>query len=349
MLGCGSLVAQAQASEAYLDIDAPSFVQSSAQQGNAKPAPSATGAVKGSVIDGQGSVLGEADVVLTRDGANDTRRTKTDADGRYAFSAVPVGRFKVTASAHGMTSATSGGLLKPGELFEVVALQLTVAGISADVTVLATREELASAELKVEEHQRLAGFLPNFFVSYDWKAAPLTPKQKLSLAWKNASDPGNIIVAAGVAGVEQAQDTFEGYGQGVSGYSKRFGAAMGDLVTGTMLGGAVYPILFHQDPRYFYKGTGSIRSRVLYAISRPVISRGDNGKWQPAYASILGDLSAGAVTNLYYPEEDRHGAALTIEEGFLNIAGDALNDIMQEFVLRHLTPHAPSYAQDARP
>ncbi len=321
-------------------------VQASTSPESAKQ-PLAPGRITGTVLDAEANVMNDADVSLLRDGGGTPQRTKTDSDGRFSFSSVSPGRFRVQASAPGMTAAFFAGTLAPGESYLVPSLQLKVAAVNMDVSVVASQQDLAAAELKVEERQRLAGFLPNFFVSYDWKAPPLTTKQKFSLAFKNASDPGNIVVAGAVAGVEQAQDTFAGYGQGVEGYSKRFGAAMGDLVTGTMLGGAIYPTLFRQDPRYFYKGTGSIKSRALYAITRPLICRGDNGKNQPAFASVLGDLSAGAVTNLYYPPEDRHGAALTFEEGLLNIAGDALNDVMQEFVLRHLTPHAPGYASTA--
>ena len=329
-------------------IDAPSAVLDALQSGSKTSTPAAPGSVTGSVVDAEGAIVSGAEVTLIRDGG-DARKTQTDSEGRFSFAPVPVGRFRMVATSQGMTPASFSGVITSGETYEVPAMRLVVAGLNADVTVLATQEELAAAELKVEEHQRLAGFYPNFFVTYDFHAASLTTRQKFGLAWKNATDPGNIVVAGLVSGVEQAQNTFPGYGQGAAGYGKRFGAAMGDLVTGTMLGGAVYPTLFHQDPRYFYKGTGTIKSRVIYAITRPVICRGDNGRNQFAISSILGDLSAGAVTNLYYPASDRNGAGLTIAEGFLNIAGDALNDVMQEFVLRHLTPHAPMYQSTTNP
>jgi len=104
-----------------------------------------------------------------------------------------------------------------------------------------------------------------------------------------------------------------------------------------MLGGAVLPSLFHQDPRYFYKGTGSVWKRAGYAISTAVVARGDNGKWQPAYASVLGDFASGAISNLYYPAQNRNGAALTIENGFVGIAADAATNLLQEFVLKKIS------------
>jgi hypothetical protein len=145
-------------------------------------------------------------------------------------------------------------------------------------------------------------------------------------------------VGAVIAGVEQATNGFRGYGQGAQGYGKRFGAAVGDNTTGTLLGGAVFPILLHQDPRFFYKSTGSVVSRVLYAIATAVICKGDNGKWQPNYSSILGDVSAGAISNTYYPSSNRSGALVIIENGLVNAAEDGIGNLLQEFLFKRITP-----------
>jgi hypothetical protein len=195
-------------------------------------------------------------------------------------------------------------------------------------------------QLHAEEQQRLAGFAPNFFISYDWNAAPLSTKQKFALSWASGRDPVNFLLVGTFAGIQQAENSFNGYGRGPAGYGKRFGANLADLEVGTFLGGAVFPSVFHQDPRYFYKGTGTIRSRIVYALSTAVIQRGDNGRRQFALSSVLGDFSAGAISNLYYPASNRNGAGLTIENGFLGVAGDALNGLFQEFIARRLTPSA---------
>ncbi len=136
------------------------------------------------------------------------------------------------------------------------------------------------------------------------------------------------------AGVEQAQNHFKGYGQGAEGYGKRFGASYGDTVTSTFIGGAILPSLLKQDPRYFYKGTGSAPSRIRYAIANSVICKGDNGRWQPNYSNILGNLASGGISNLYYPDEDRNGAALTFENAGIGIAANAVANVLQEFVVR---------------
>ena len=110
-----------------------------------------------------------------------------------------------------------------------------------------------------------------------------------------------------------------------------------------MIGGAVLPSLFKQDPRYFYKGTGTTRSRVLYAVSMSVICKGDNGHWQLNYSGILGGLAAGGISNAYYPASNRDGATLTFENALIGIAGSAVQNIFQEFLVRRLTPKVPNY------
>jgi hypothetical protein len=215
--------------------------------------------------------------------------------------------------------------------------------VGASVDVVASQVDLAEAEVHVEEHQRLAGIMPNFFVTYDWHAAPLNARQKLELSWRNTIDPANFAISAATAGVQQARNEFRGYGQGAAGYGKRVAADTGDLLFGTFMGGFVFPSILHQDPRFFYKESGSFISRALYALSAAVICRGDNGKWQPNYSGMLGDLSAGALSNLYYPASDRNGASLTLENGLLDIGEDAIGNLVQEFIFKHLTPHALTY------
>jgi hypothetical protein len=137
--------------------------------------------------------------------------------------------------------------------------------------------------------------------------------------------------------VDQATNRFSGYGQGAQGYAKRYGASYANFASGLWIGGAILPSILKQDPRYFYKGTGSKRSRFLYAVSRPFICKGDNQRWQPNYSSVLGDLAAGGLSNLYIPERDRHGAALTFENAGIALGTSAAINVLQEFVLRRPT------------
>jgi hypothetical protein len=106
----------------------------------------------------------------------------------------------------------------------------------------------------------------------------------------------------------------------------------------------VLPSLLKQDPRYFYKGTGSNRSRILYAIANSVICKGDNRHWQANYSNILGNLAAGGISNLYYPADDRNGAGLTFENAAIGIGATAIANLFQEFVVRKFTPKVPNNA-----
>jgi hypothetical protein len=191
-------------------------------------------------------------------------------------------------------------------------------------------QEKAALQLKQQEQQRIAGVVPNFNVSYNKDAVPLTRKQKLHLAWRTATDPVAFGIAGFDAGFSQAENDFPGYGQGAQGYAKRFGASYADNFDGTLLGNAIFPILLKQDPRYFRRGEGSFLSRLFYALSTTVWCKNDNGKWGPNYSNMLGNLAAGGISNLYYPASDR-GAGLTFERGFTVTAYGAFGGVFNEF------------------
>jgi Carboxypeptidase regulatory-like domain len=305
-----------------------------------EPTAPTPGSISGQVVDAQGALISGAHIQLTRPDVTSAQQTLSSSDGHFIFSQVAPGAFTLSVSLPGFVAASFSSVLLPGQTLEVQPIALKIAAAYFELQVVPDAPYTSEQELQLEETQRLLGVFPNFFVSYHWNAPPLTAAQKFRLAWKNTEDPGNLLLVGTTAGIQQAADAFSGYGEGAAGYGKRFGADLGNLAVGTYMGGAILPSLFHQDPRYFYKGTGSIHSRFIYAISRAIICRGDNGHSQPNLSGVLGDLSAGAISNLYYPASDRHGAQLTLENGLLAIGGDALNGIFQEFVLRRLTPGA---------
>ncbi len=193
-----------------------------------------------------------------------------------------------------------------------------------------TKEQIAAEQVKAQEHQRVLGVFPSFNVSNIPDAVAMTPKQKFQLAFKSATDPVTFVIAGVDAGVSQFENDYKGYGQGAQGYFKRWGASYADTFDGDMLGNALFPTLLHQDPRYFRKGTGSIGSRLWYAASTTFRCRGDNGRWQPNYSNVLGNLAAGGLANLYYPSTDR-GAGLTFERAFTVTAEGAFGAIFLEF------------------
>jgi hypothetical protein len=306
------------------------------------------GTICGSIIDVTGAPVVGAKITVTRPDQS-TEETFSDENGRFTFSNVKAGDFQLTISSPGFTSQGTSGLLHDGENYSVPQVALSLATEMTEIHVNMSQIEIAEAEIKEQEKQRVLGFVPNFYVSYVSDAAPLTAKQKFELAWKTTIDPVSFALTGVIAGIEQSQDAFEGYGQGSQGYAKRFGAAYADGASATFIGGAILPTLFKQDPRYFYKGTGSKKSRALYALANAVICKGDNGKWQPAYSSILGSMAAGGISNLYYAKVDRNGAELTFENALVGIGANAVTNLLQEFVVKKLTPHAQNPPVAAAP
>jgi hypothetical protein len=188
----------------------------------------------------------------------------------------------------------------------------------------------AAEELREQEHQRILGVMPNFNTSNVQDAEPLSPGQKFQLAAKSAFDPFTFVAAGFDAALSQARNDFAQYGQGMQGYGKRFGASYVDSFDGTMLGNALFPVLLKQDPRYFRKGTGSVSSRLWYAVMSTVRCRDDNGKRAFNYSNVLGNIAAGGISNLYYPGDDR-GVGLTFERAATVTAEGAIGAVFIEF------------------
>lgn len=292
--------------------------------------------VSGTVVDTNGEELTGANVTLA---GPVERQAVTGSNGEFTFSDLPAGDFLLTVTGKGMKTVTIPNIaLHAGEVRFFPKVVLAVADAAASVEVIANPEQLAEKQIHLEMQQRVLGIVPNFYTSYDWNAEHLWAKQKFQLALREETDPITLVDVAAVAGAEQFVNRFSGYGTGPVGYLKRFGAAYGDNAAGDFIGSAILPSLFHQDPRYFYKGTGSFGSRALYAMSFAVMCRGDNGRRELNYSHILGNFAAGAVSNLYVPERNE-GATLVLTQGLIDIAADAGGDLLREFVLRGFTTH----------
>ncbi|HSY66496.1 MAG TPA: carboxypeptidase-like regulatory domain-containing protein [Terriglobales bacterium] len=302
------------------------------------------GSVSGVVFDPSEATVGGAQVRLTREDQSPSAEVLSDDDGRFSFANVAPGSFQLTITAEGFTTQVFSGTVGPGQDYIVPQVVLAVATQVTQVTVGLTRVELAEVQIKDQEKQRVLGIIPNFYVSYDPDAVALTSKQKFELAWRSSVDPFTFVGVGAIAGIQQAENGLRGYGQGAQGYAKRYGASYGDVVIGTFLGSAILPSLLKQDPRYFYKGTGSKRSRFFYALASPFICRGDNGRWQPNYSYVVGNFAAAGIANSYYPASDR-GAGYVAETALIRLGESAVASVFQEFIARKLTPKVSNRAQ----
>jgi len=303
-----------------------------------------TGTILGTVTDENDATIPGAMVALEGPSLADPQRVKTSDDGIFKFDHLnPAIPYHVTVSATGFADWTSPEvILKPGQYMDLTGVRLRIAAAVTTVNAVSP-EELATEQVKEEEKQRVLGFIPNFYVVYDRDAVPLTPKLKFRLALKISTDSVTFLGSAFLAGIDQAADTPD-YVQGAKGFGQRLGANYANGVTDIMIGGAILPSILHQDPRYFYQGTGTKKSRALHALSTPFICKGDNGRWQPNYSGLGGYLASGAIANTYYPPSNR-GPGLVFSTTSIDIAADMANGLLQEFVLRKLTPSAKKRPQ----
>ncbi len=309
-----------------------------------------TGYVSGTIFDQSGAVNAGAEVRLSDVDQVSNKEVESGSNGQFLFTNVAPGPFRLTVTSPGFATRVITADLRPGETYLVPPIILRVATPVIEVHVKEsplTQAQMADMQIKEQEKQRVLGVFPNFYVSYGRDALALNSKQKFRLAWKTTTDPFTVVGVAALAGVEQATNTFDGYGQGAQGYFKRLGASYADAVTGTFIGSAMLPSLLKQDPRYFYKGTGSNRSRLLYALASPLICKGDNMRWQPNYSNVAGSFASAGISYLYYPRSDRNGAGLVVQNSLIRLGEVAFEGILQEFVIRRLTPRVRKRASTA--
>jgi hypothetical protein len=315
---------------------------SKAQEKSAQDAPRPrTGVIVGTVVDVNDDTIPGANVVLQSPKLGSPRAVVSNDSGFFQFGELEPDTYHVTVSAEGFANWTSDVIVKPSQyvILRVPKLQIAEALTTINVaSAAASPQEIATEQVKQEEQQRIFGIIPNFYVSYDQNAAPLTPKLKFQLAAKVLFDPVTFVGVGLVAASEQAGNNPD-YPQGAKGYGERYGAAYGNGFTDVMIGGAILPTLLHQDPRYFYQGTGTNKSRALHAITSPFICKGDNGQWQPNYSTVGGDLASAAISNAYYPASNR-GAGLFLGNFLIGTGQRAAANLAQEFLLRRLTPKA---------
>jgi Carboxypeptidase regulatory-like domain len=303
-----------------------------------------SGQIMGTATDVNGDPVVGATVALNGPGATDARTEVTPENGFFEFDDVKPGvPYRLAIRAEGFTEWMSDAItIGPGDIKMLGNVQLALATQVTTVRVSGDPFEIATQQVKAEETQRVLGFIPNFYVSYEGEnTAPLTTGMKFKLALRVSYDPVTVAGIGFLAGIKQASDTPD-YRQGLKGYSERYSATAADGFSDIMIGGAILPSLLHQDPRYFYQGTGTRGSRFRHALLAPFICKGDNGKWQPNYSTIGGDLASSALSNLYYPPSNR-GTGLVFSMFTISTAERLVSTMAQEFVLGRFT-HRGDYA-----
>ena len=295
-----------------------------------------TGRILGTAVDTSDDPIPGATVLL-QGPTGDRLTVVTKDDGAFVFDQVPAEiANRVTVTAEGFADWSSSVTVEPGQDKTLTDVKLRILAVQRAVTVSYSSKEVAAQQLKAEEQQRILAFIPNTYVTYEPHPEPLTTGMKFHLAYQSFTNPVFFARTAAWAGVQQAVDTPGQWPQGAKGYGKRLGAGFADATTEGLIGNAILPSLLHQDPRYFYQGGGTKKSRALHAIYAAFVCKGDNGKTQPNYSTWGGSLISSAISLSYYPSSDRNAQHVFNNFGIgmgLHVAGG----LVQEFILDKLT------------
>jgi hypothetical protein len=289
----------------------------------------------GTVADVNGDPIPNAMVVLQ--GPADNRLTMTTMDdGSFALHDVTPGiAYQIAVSADGFADWHSSVSVEPGQPKSLGEITLRILAVYIEITVTDSSKEVAAQQLKAEEHQRVLGFIPNMYVTYEPHPEPLTAKMKFHLAYKGLTHPTFFAFEALSAGAEQAGHITD-YDMGAKGYGQRFGANIAKSVSESLFGNAILPSLLHQDPRYFYRGSGTKESRAWHAVLAPFVCPGDNGKLQPNYSQWGGSLISASLSNAYYPDSNR-GAGPIFRNFGTSMGLHVALGLAQEFLLGKFT------------
>jgi hypothetical protein len=202
-------------------------------------------------------------------------------------------------------------------------------------------EPVTPPPVQAPEDKRIFGVLPNNRTTES--SIPyhnITAKQKITIAAKDSFDWPVFPTAAAFAALYQIENQNPSFGQGMAGYAKRFGTAYGDQMIGNMMTEGLIPAVFHQDPRYFRLGEGSVRHRAVYALEQIVSARMDSGHRSFNFSEWGGNSLAAAISNAYYP--DTRNWDDNLERLLVACGTDAFSNVLKEFwpdVKRKLRKH----------
>jgi hypothetical protein len=178
---------------------------------------------------------------------------------------------------------------------------------------------------------RVLWIFPNYRTVEDKKSMPhITQRDKLTIAVKDSFDPYAFPVAGLFAAVSQLENQYPSWGRGAEGYGKRYAGALADQTVSNLMSEGAFPIMLHQDPRYFRLGRGGIWHRAGYAATRIFVTRNDLDGPQFNYSEFGGNAVMATAGNLYYPRENRNIGNVAVRFG-TQLVFDMLADVGKEF------------------
>jgi len=304
------------------------------------------GFIQGTAIDSSGAPIYGA-LVSVEDANGSRYTTVTDDQGVFRISSLALGKYSVKISASAFSDWTKANVPASATPESELLAVLQVARQVTTVTVGVPPDEVAAGQISHELKQRTLAVIPNFYVTYESHPAPLSPKRKFHLSLRLLVDPTTFAAAGIGAGIQQGKNSYWEWGQGAEGYAKRFAAAYGTAAHNLLITSVLAASVLHQDPRYFYSGRGTAARRAWYAIESAFRTKGDNGKWQPPYAGLIGTVASAEISNTYYPGA-RTQYSLLGRSLMFHFVGLAAVNLGQEFLLKRLTSHKPELQATAK-
>jgi len=218
-------------------------------------------------------------------------------------------------------------LISVGSAHEAPGREAQEAGTQSSSTPTGSKTAIEAAP---PDSERVFGVVRTFGITNDKNAAPLSPRGKFRIFTQNVTDPFTFVGTALQAGIAQAMNDFPAYGQGVSGYAKRYGASLADFGIGEFMSTFAFPTLLREDPRYFREGQGSFKKRLGHSLASAVVTRTDSGRSAFNWSNSVGRIAAGGVSNLYYPAEDR-GIGLVFSRAGIGMIFGTAGAVFSEF------------------
>ena len=166
--------------------------------------------------------------------------------------------------------------------------------------------------------------------SYRTAVPRLRPHQKMELATRTIFDPSLLVRAAFSTAFDEAAGVGPSYGPGWGNAGKLYAYNAANVASMYLFVDGVMPVVFKQDPRYFRKGKGTVKSRILFALRSEVVAYSDQGKEMPNYSELSGNFMSSALSEAYLPQKNRSVGG--VFEGFAIKEAVGLGfDVLREF------------------
>ena len=212
----------------------------------------------------------------------------------------------------------------------VPSAQAAVPVEAAQTPVIPKGEEAVPGQPGYVQDKHAFGVLPNYRTAEgSLPYTPISASRKFKIATEDTIDGPSFVLAAFFSGISQINGDEPSFHQGVVGYLHRYATGLADQDIGNYMTEAIMPTILHQDPRYFRKGSGTIKSRVGWAVSRSLVARTNSGRWTFNASEFLGNGITASIGNLYYPDD--RGFGPTMQRMFTQIGTDTISQVLKEF------------------